>query len=164
MLNQETLKKYLTYDPETGVFKRKTNSGNAKIGDVAGGINGRGYIYIRINSVKYRAHRLAWLYIYGQFPENQIDHINRIQTDNRIANLRDVTQSVNGRNRNLPSNNTSGHIGVRWNKKQQAWKVVIGETYCGIFKCKLVAISKAKSAYKELGYHENHGRVLETND
>jgi hypothetical protein len=159
MLNQKTLKKYLNYDPETGVFKRKINSGKAKIGDVAGGINGSGYICIRINSVKYRAHRLAWLYVHGKFPDNQIDHINRVKTDNRIENLRDVTQSVNGRNRNLPSNNTSGHIGVKWNKKQQAWKVTVCQVHYGSFKCKLDAVAKAKSIYKELGYHENHGRA-----
>jgi hypothetical protein len=106
MLNQKTLKKYLNYDPETGVFKRKINSGKAKIGDVAGGINGSGYICIRINSVKYRAHRLAWLYVHGKFPDNQIDHINRVKNDNRIDNLRDVTQSVNARNRDLLSTNT----------------------------------------------------------
>jgi hypothetical protein len=159
MLNQKTLKKYLNYDPETGVFKRKINSGKAKIGDVAGGINGSGYICIRINSVKYRAHRLAWLYVHGKFPDNQIDHINRIKTDNRIENLRDVTQSVNGRNKNLPSNNTSGHIGVKWNKKQQAWRVAVCQVHYGSFKSKLDAVAKAKSIYKELGYHENHGRA-----
>ena len=159
MLNQKTLKKYLNYDPETGVFKRKINSGKAKIGDVAGGINGSGYICIRINSVKYRAHRLAWLYVHGKFPDNQIDHINRIKTDNRIENLRDVTQSVNAKNRDLPSNNTSGHIGVKWNKKQQAWKVAVCQGHYGRFKCKLDAVAKAKEVYKELGYHENHGRA-----
>ena len=159
MLNQKTLKKYLNYDPETGVFKRKINSGKAKIGDVAGGINGSGYICIRINSVKYRAHRLAWLYVHGKFPDNQIDHINRVKTDNRIENLRDVTQSVNGRNRNLPSNNTSGHIGVKWNKKQQAWKVTVCQVHYGSFKSKLDAVAKVKSVHKKLGFHENHGRA-----
>ena len=159
MVTQKQLKDQLDYDPCTGVFKRKKNRGKAKIGDVAGGINNKGYVYIRVFSVKYRAHRLAWLYVYGDFPKNQIDHINRIKTDNRIANLRDVTMSVNQRNRNLQANNTSGHVGVRWQKKAKCWRVTIADVHYGHFKSKAAAIEKAKSVYDSLGYHKDHGKV-----
>jgi hypothetical protein len=165
MLNQETLKKYLTYDPETGLFRWKIARGKIKVGEVAGTTNNYGYICIKIFYKKYKAHRLAWLYTYGEFPEDQMDHINRIKNDNRIANLRAVTHTENMKNRSLQSSNTSGHAGVYWIKdRQKQWRVRVKNINYGYFKSKQDAIKKAKEAYKELGFHENHGRVLETNE
>jgi hypothetical protein len=160
MLNQKTLKKYLDYDPETGIFKWKIARTGIKIGDVVGHLHKTtGYVYIRLLGKRYSGHRLAWLYVHGKFPDNQIDHINRVKNDNRIDNLRDVTQSVNARNRDLLSTNTSGHTGVKWNKKQQAWKVTVCQVHYGSFKSKLDAVAKVKSVHKKLGFHENHGRA-----
>lgn len=100
-LTQELLKEYLHYDPETGIFtwKKKTayNTSKMEIGGKAGR-NCRGYIYIGLFKKEYRAHRLAWLYVYGTLPKNNIDHINGDKSDNRIFNLRDVTQRLNNQN------------------------------------------------------------------
>jgi len=89
-LTQERLKEVLDYDPETGEFYRKEVKQWWKFGDkVKYNIND-GYKKINVDSKLYLAHRLAWLYIHGYFPEYGIDHINRIRGDNRILNLREV--------------------------------------------------------------------------
>ena len=161
-INQEHLKELLHYDPETGVFKWKDTFGwRAKQGTIAGGINGSGYIYIRLKRKKYRAHRLAWLYTYGKFPEDQIDHINKDKTDNRLVNLRAVSNKENGKNKFIPTNNTSGHIGVVWDTKNNRWKVQVrggSKAYHGSFECKSDAVARAKKVYKKLGFHKNHGK------
>ena len=163
-INQEHLKDLLHYDPETGVFKWKDTFGwKAKRGTIAGGINGSGYIYIRLKRKKYRAHRLAWLYTYGKFPEDQIDHINRDKTDNRLVNLRAVSGKENSRNQFIPTNNTSGHIGVSWDTEKNRWRVQIAKVSYGRFKSKGDAVAKAKEVYKELGFHENHGKRVTAN-
>ena len=163
-INQEQLKELLHYDPETGVFKWKNTLGSrAKAGDVAGTLNGNGYIYIKIRQKLYRAHRLVWLYTHGKFPENHIDHINGLRDDNRIINLRAVTQTENNRNQFIPTNNTSGHIGVGWDTEKNRWKVQIARVSYGRFKSKGDAVAKAKKVYKELGFHENHGKRVTAN-
>jgi hypothetical protein len=99
-LTQERLKEILDYDPETGEFHWKAWVGaRVKVGDRAGGVDNYGYWVIKIGGKLLKAHRLAWLYIYGYLPENQIDHINRIKHDNRILNLREVSRSCNMRNK-----------------------------------------------------------------
>jgi len=166
MIDQKTLKKHLDYDPETGLFRWKIARQRIKVGEVAGTTNNYGYICIKIFSKRYKAHRLPWLYTHGEFPEDSMDHINRIKNDNRIANLRAVTHTENMRNRSLQSSNTSGHTGVYWikEKKEKKWRVRVKNIDYGYFKYKQDAIKKSKSVYKELGFHENHGRVLETNE
>jgi HNH endonuclease len=91
-MTQETLKKEVYYDPETGVFKR--HNSERIIGTTT---NGYGHIFI--GGKAYQTSRLAWLYVYGTWPKIQIDHINRDASDDRIVNLRDVSQSENNRNR-----------------------------------------------------------------
>jgi hypothetical protein len=169
-INQEQLKELLHYDPETGVFKWKiANSYRIKIGDVAGyinGSNGSGYTIITVFNKPYGAHRLAWLYTHGKFPEDQIDHINKDKTDNRLVNLRAVSNKENGKNKFIPTNNTSGHIGVVWDTKNNRWKVQVrggSKAYHGSFECKSDAVARAKKVYKELGFHENHGKRITAN-
>jgi len=98
-ITQEEIKKILDYDKDTGLFTWKVSKAKRiKVGDIAGCVNGSNYIVMRINGKMYFAHRLAWLYVYGKFPDKNIDHINCIKTDNRISNLRNVTNSVNMQN------------------------------------------------------------------
>lgn len=132
-LTQVRLKELLHYDPETGVFAWLVSWPQAGImsGDVAGGIsgdaskelNGSGYWRIRVDGVRYRAHRLAWLYMTGDWPHGDIDHENRNRSDNRWINLRPATRVQNGHNRSPSKKNTSGTCGV-WERNGR-WVAMI---------------------------------------
>lgn len=100
-MTQEELHQLLDYNPETGKFFWKVNMrGKVKIGTKAGCVcKIHGYELINIKNKQYRAHRLAWLYVHGKWPNPEIDHINRVKTDNRIANLREADRSMNNLNR-----------------------------------------------------------------
>lgn len=113
MLTHERLKEILRYDHETGNFYWKVAlATHIKIGDKAGFLDSR-YIRISIDRKRYQAHRLAWLYVYGKFPEQHIDHINGVKTDNRIENLRDVDILTNNQNmREASKSSTLGILGV----------------------------------------------------
>jgi hypothetical protein len=100
MITQKELLENLLYNKDTGLFTRKISlNTKVRIGDLAGGKDTKGYVCIRVAGKTYKAHRLAWLYVYGNMPIGEIDHINGIKDDNQIANLRDVTKSVNQQNR-----------------------------------------------------------------
>lgn len=120
-LNQERLMQFFAYNADTGVFTFKTRHGGVDIGQSAGSVCRRGYIYISIDGKKFAAHRLAWLYVYGEFPHNEVDHINRVKSDNRICNLRAVTRLENRQNITAYRNNTSGFKGVTWHKAGKKW-------------------------------------------
>ncbi|WP_283648054.1 HNH endonuclease signature motif containing protein [Hafnia paralvei] len=120
-INQEVVKRYLNYDEKTGVFTRKVSITNSvKVGDIAGTLS-CGYIYISLCGIRYRAHRLAWLYVYGNMPSCEIDHINRNKLDNRIDNLRLCNISQNAHNTKIRSDNHSGIRGVSWSKALKKW-------------------------------------------
>lgn len=121
-LTHETLKKHLHYDPETGVFTRLiANSPNSKVGDVAGWLTKLGYIDLRIDGVMYKAHRLAWFYVHGELPDGDMDHVNLVRSDNRIANLRPASRTQNQINREKSSKNKSGFKGVSWKPAAGRW-------------------------------------------
>jgi hypothetical protein len=122
-LTVEQLKDTLDYDADTGVFVWKIRPSKAvKAGDVAGCVEKRiGYITIGIGGRVYKAHRLAWLYVYGSWPKGLIDHINGNKADNRIDNLRDVFADGNSQNVRKPNcRNKSGFMGVIW--YQNKWR------------------------------------------
>ena len=127
----------LSYDPETGVFRWLKGGHGIVSGAAAGAIGGGGYLQFRIDGRKHYAHRLAWLYVYGRWPEDQIDHINGIRSDNRIANLREATRAENQQNRAIQRNSTSGAIGVNWHKRNKKWRAEIKKhgkrTHVGYF-------------------------------
>lgn len=108
------------------------------------------------------AHRVAWVLHYGNWPSGQIDHINGMRTDNRIENLRDVTNAENAKNMAMKSLNTSGVTGVYLHKQTGKWCAQInafGKTVgLGLFSERSEAIIARKAAERVLGYHPNHGR------
>ena len=113
-LTQARLKELLHYDPETGVFTWLERRGMALKGSVAGNLNQTGYIHIYVLNKPYKAHRLAWLYMHGVWPDGFIDHINGVRNDNRICNLRPVTNQENVCNiKNARSDSQSGLLGAQ---------------------------------------------------
>lgn len=164
-LTQDRLKHLLDYDAVTGAFAwRNPRSNNCREGSVAGNVEKQGYRVIMVDGQLYKAHRLAWLYVYGLFPEKHIDHKNHLRDDNRIDNLREVNNQGNCQNRGLPSNNTSGVVGVRLVESIGKWRAEIGKDgkrfNLGYFSDKVDAVAARKAAEVELGFHENHGAVV----
>ena len=158
-LTAEKLRSILRYDPATGIFTWKVSTSNSvKVGDVAGCPGGAGYLQIRLQSRLHQAHRLAWMYVYGEWPKLTIDHINRNRSDNRISNLRDVSHKQNHQNRRKPSNNTSGHSGVLWDKQKSKWKAQITHNQKKIHLGYFATIEEAIAARKagELKYWGHH--------
>lgn len=122
-LSVETLRTLFTYDEKTGWLSWTPESGRRRLGR-AGAVVGKGYRSITIGNVHYREHRLVWAYVHGQWPDDLIDHINGIRDDNRIANLRQVTQATNPQNAEaLP--NKSGYPGVYKDGRKYYFRVSI---------------------------------------
>lgn len=118
----------LAYDPATGAFVWRVRRGNhAVAGSEAGFVHPSGYRYIRVLGRRYSAHRLAWLYVFGFWPKQQIDHVNGVRSDNRISNLREVSQRENAQNLHGPlsSNRTSRFLGVSWKSRERRWRAQI---------------------------------------
>ena len=170
-LTRKRLKELLDYNPETGVFtwkKRKegptkwnTRFAGKEAGTAYRSSSGKTeYIMIKIAGVDYRAHRLAFLYMEGYWPD-QIDHANGIGTDNRWGNLSNGTPSDNHRNRALSSGSSTGISGVSWAPENGKYRVRIkkdGKRYSGgYFSDKEEAAKKAKELYNMFGFHQNHG-------
>jgi len=137
-LTQERLKEVLSYSPDSGVFVWIKNRFGVIVGRVAGNVSGnRGYRRIKIDGRLYLAHRLAWLYMHGEWPKDEIDHINISRDDNRICNLREATRLQNSRNKKLRSDNSTGMKGVYWHGQSKKWQASAGLDgkliYLGLF-------------------------------
>lgn len=148
-LTAARLRELLAYSPETGEFRWIRGRPGVGAGSVAGSRAKNGYIYIGIEGGKYLAHRLAWLYVYGSWPSCDIDHINWVCTDNRLANLRDVERHINNQNRSRvrSDNKASRETGVSWHIHSRKWRSRIwlqGKEYrLGLFD----TIDEAKACY-----------------
>lgn len=134
---QDWLKMMFEYVPETGQLRRKVSRTNSvKVGDIVGTLDGKGYYHISINKKFYRLHRVLWLYVYGEQPD-QLDHIDGDKTNNRVENLRPCTCQKNAGNAGLAKHNTSGYRGVSQNTKSGKWaaqiKIFGQQTYLGRF-------------------------------
>ena len=162
-LTQELVQTLFMYEPSTGNFYHKINKGKAKAGALAGGKHKvSNVIYLRINGKKELAHRIAWLYHFGELPKEEIDHINHDRSDNRICNLRAVNHSTNMKNKSKYKNNKYGCTGVSVDKRSGRYRAYISEenkqealgyyaTYEEAVNARLTALD-AKEAF-----HDNHG-------
>ena len=155
-MTAERLRSLLHYDPETGVFTwRVATSFRVHVGQVAGCLDNTGYLKVGVDGCRHLLHRLAWLHTYGVWPSGQVDHINRIRVDNRIANLRDVPPTGNIQNSGISRRNRSGVKGVSWVPKAGKWKSFICAShkyiYLGLFSDIDDAIAARKAA--EAKYH-----------
>lgn len=170
-LTIETLSKYLTYDPCTGVFKRiatRKNAGKLKILDcdyVITSMNNRGYLWTKIEEHVYLCHRLAVLIMTGRHPPNEVDHINGNRLDNRWENLRETTAFENSRNQGIRKDCTSGTRGVSYlssSRHIKRWIARISHMgvryHLGYYLTKEEAIEARKKAEIDFGYHENHAK------
>lgn len=167
MLTQYELKSNLDYCQSSVLFTWKINKGNRYIkGCVAGhkstNPDGKTYVKIGINGVTYLAHRLAWLYMFNELP-NEIDHINGDGSDNRASNIRNTTPSQSQRNKRIPKTNKSGVIGVWYSEKRKKWICRITNNdkriYLGAFDNLFDAACARLSAENTYGYHGNHGSI-----
>lgn len=127
MLTAERLRELLHYDPATGIFIRRVARTNAPAGSVAGSKHSGGYLTIWIDGRARKLHRLAWLYVYGHWPAQQIDHRDGDRSNNRIANLREANRSQNSQNIKCAysNNKSSGLLGVYWHRQAQKWQAKI---------------------------------------
>jgi hypothetical protein len=126
MITQKRLRELLSYDPETGVMLWRVSRGKAKAGQIAGNPT-RGYLQLMVDGHATFVHRFIWLYVHGKWPDGNIDHIDGDRSNNRLVNLRDVSQAINIQNERKPrSNNKSGFLGVSANRG--LWKAEISIT------------------------------------
>lgn len=127
ILTAPHVREVLDYNPETGTIIRRKSRARWQ-GKAAGMVDAYGYLVIKIGSRTYKAHRLAWLHFYGEWPAGMIDHINGDKADNRIANLRDVTNQVNVQNarKARSSNKSTGLLGAHWDEHSGCFLSRIG--------------------------------------
>ena len=135
------LEDYLSYDLDTGVVSRKYGGGRLKSGDPIGNDNGDDYLKAAVKGKYYKVHRLAWYSYYGVSPKLYIDHINRIRSDNRISNLREVSQRQN--NSNKVSHRSGKLVGGYLHKQSGRWFASISincePVYLGLFDTEIEA-------------------------
>lgn len=162
------LHKRLRYEPETGkLFWRDCEempkgwrtrwAGN----EAFTSDNGQGYRQGAIGGVHFEAHRVIWSIHYGEWPSDQIDHINGVRADNRISNLRVVTAQENRRNASMRRDNTSGVCGVCWHKNKKKWMAKIKidgcDKYLGLFTTIEAAAAARAEASRRYGFTDRHG-------
>ncbi len=154
-IDAERLKELLEYNPETGAFLRLVRTSNRiSIGNVAGSQNNQGYCVISLDGRRYKAHRLAVLYMTGCWPSDEVDHINRNPSDNRWSNLRLVTSDENKLNRGAHKNNKVGVKGVSRNHKK--WQAQIKHDGKRFYLGSFDTIEEADAAYR-LAAQKHHG-------
>lgn len=136
MITQERLKELFEYDHSTGQFIRKKSFAGQRVGMIAGTKRRDGYIQIRVDGTMYRAHRLVWVYVNGDIPSMEIDHIDGDKSNNRIENLRDVTRIKNLHNQTKPRADSKTRIrgASKCGNKFAAMISIKGKTkYLGVY-------------------------------
>lgn len=144
MLTQERLKQVLHYNPTTGIFHRYSDMQPLSLRT-----NAAGYLRVTLEGKAYYQHSLAWLYVYGSLPKGVIDHINHDAADNRIINLREVTQSENMQNqiKAMEKKNSCGALGVCYRKDRKVFQANIKVADKNIFLGSFKTIEEASNSY-----------------
>ncbi len=155
----EKMKAALRYDPESGLFHWLVDNGPVSAGDQAGCVAPSGYVMIGWDYRNYRAHRLAWLFMTGDWPPKgkEIDHRNRQKSDNRWSNLRLADRVQNGANITVKSDNKSGVRGVYRNQKRGIWEASIRVNYKRIWlgeHATIEAAAEARAKAEKIHYGE----------
>ena len=119
------IKEVLHYDQETGLLTWRKPRPGIRPGTRAGYVRGDGYAYVCIDRAMCLVHRVAWAIVHGQWPQAEIDHINRDPSDNRLCNLRECTSSENKQNLGIKTNNASGYPGVSWHNQKGRWRATV---------------------------------------
>jgi hypothetical protein len=161
LIDASRARELLNYDPETGIFVWKERKGNPQwtgryAGTPAGWRDWKGYLIITIGYVDYRAHRLAWLIMTGEWPEFEIDHEDTDKENNQWKNLRSATHSQNTVNRPVRSDNRSGVKGVSWDKFRKKWMAVCKVNGVYVLKRRFDKLEDAAAAY-EASARQHHG-------
>lgn len=179
VLTIDRLRTMLEYDPLSGLLTWKARGVESfgcsererqrvasrwnllRAGRVAGCLTIKGYRVLCIEGRNYPAHRIAWGLSHGQWPKDQIDHVNHNKDDNRLSNLRAVNAGENCRNRPLSKNNSSGQVGVHFHRRNRRWvarAMVDGRRMdLGSFTTREAAVAARAEANSRLGFHTNHG-------
>jgi len=163
----DLVRETLSYDPERGILIRVKTFGNRQdrvskpAGNVRRNKTGGAYRQVSVGKRSHYSHRVCYLLYYGHWPNGQLDHIDHDGLNNKIDNLRVVTQSENLKNAPMRIDNTSGHVGVTWHKGRKKWQagIIVNRSYhfLGRFDDIDLAVSVRKQAEIEFGYHKNHG-------
>jgi hypothetical protein len=146
-ITQEELKQLLHYEPETGMFTwLKDRSDKVKAGHSAGcKADKLGYKRICIDYKIYPSHRLAFLYMTGEWPQHMVDHIDGNPANNKWSNLRQADAHQNARNKSIQSNNKSGHVGIWKPNGRNHWVVQVRGKH--VASC--ATMEEAKAAYHQ---------------
>lgn len=146
-LTADVLRSFLDYDRDAGSFTWIRPRSGHSAWRIAGTLQPTGYRTIKILGRTYAEHRLAWLWMTGEWPKYQIDHRNTVKSDNRWENLREATPSQNLVNQNITARNTSGLKNVVWYKSENKWAARINKdgkrTHLGYFDCPAAAFFAA---------------------
>ena len=161
-VTQELVKKFFEYNPTTGHLTWRLPTKRSKVGEHVGSLDS-GYLRVRLGKTQYRVHRLIWLYQTGTFPD-QVDHIDHDRSNNAWSNLREVNYTGNARNMSKSKRNTSGVVGVSFDKSRNKWRASIGVEgslkHLGMYESKEDAVYARKQAEIREGYHSNSGALI----
>lgn len=136
VLDQSRVRYLFDYDERSGQLVRRISKANQVAGSVVGSVNARGHLNVSVDGAMWSVHQVVFVWHHGWLPV-EIDHENRIKTDNRIENLRPATSTQNKGNIGLLGSNRSGFRGVSLNRRSMKWhaqiKVLGKQTYLGRF-------------------------------
>ena len=178
-IDAQTVRDLLNYDAETGLFtwrvrdrKYFSSEGRWRYWNqhfpgtpALATLRGKdGYFFGLLLKKGYLAHRIAWLHHTGDWPAEDIDHINHNRSDNRICNLRAATRQQNRQNQSVPNTNKTGTVGVSWFHRTNRWRAFINldrkQIHLGYFKRREDADAARKAAEQTYQFHPNHGKNI----